>query len=171
LELTPVPRDWDRHYSDASHLDLTPHPLLVQAAGLLPPGEALDLACGPGRHALHLAKLGWRVTAVDASEVALGHLRARAHKLPIQIVSADLEQGEFRIEPAQYDLICDFLYLQPNLFPAIREGIRPGGLFAGVIKLSGGFSLQPGELRAQFDEWKVLYYSESADAKILARKA
>ena len=37
----------------------------------LPPGRALDLACGKGRNALYLASRGFHVTAVDISPVAL----------------------------------------------------------------------------------------------------
>lgn len=166
-----MPRDWDQYYADPAHLDLTPAPLLVEAADLLPPGDALDLACGPGRHALHLAKLGWRVTAVDASAVAIRVLRRRAAGLPIRALHADLESGQFAIEPDHYDLICDFLYLQRDLFPAIRAGVRPGGVFAGAIRLDGSFRLPPGELRALFDGWKILYYSETTAAQIIARKA
>ena len=166
-----MPRDWERHYADSAHLDLTPHPLLVEVADLLPPGHALDLACGPGRHALHLAKLGWRVTAVDASEVANRLLRERAGSLPIEAIRADLERGEFRIAPEAYDLICDFFYLQRDLFPQIRAGLRPGGVFTGAIRLTGSFSLNPGELRAFFDGWKIVFYSETDSARIIARKA
>jgi tellurite methyltransferase len=166
-----VPRDWDQYYADPAHLNLTPVPLLVEVADLVPPGDALDLACGPGRHALHLARLGWRVTAVDLAPVAIKLLRERAGGLPIDAVRADLERGEFRIAPGAYDLICDFLYLQRDLFPQIREGIRPGGVFAGTIRLDGSFRLGPGELRAEFETWKILFYSETESARIIARKA
>jgi SAM-dependent methyltransferase len=166
-----VPRDWDLHYAGHAPIDLTPIPLLVELADVLRPGDALDLACGPGRHALHLAKLGWRVTAVDASAAAIKLLREHAAGLPIHAVRADLERGEFLIAPGAYDLICDFFYLQRELFPQIREGVRPGGVFAGAIHLTGNFSLGPGELRAQFEGWKILFYSETDYARIVARKA
>lgn len=166
-----MPRDWDRHYADPAHIDLTPHPLLVEVAGLLPAGDALDLACGPGRHALHLAKLGWRVTAVDASAVAIRLLRERAGGLQIEAIRADLERGEFQIAPEAYDMICDFFYLQRDLVPHIKAGVRPGGVFTGAIRLAGNFSLNPGELRAFFDGWKVIFYSEAGSARIVARKA
>jgi tellurite methyltransferase len=173
-----MPRDWDQHYRDPANVDLSPVGLLVESVEVLPPGRALDLASGPGRNAIFLAKLGWQVTAVDASEVALRLLRREAGGLTIDVRRADLERGEFAIEPAGYDLICDFYYLQRDLFPAIREGLRPGGLFLGALHLSGNFSLRPGELRQEFAGWKILYYSESREpgrtrhiAKIAARKA
>lgn len=183
-----MPRNWDQHYSDPANVDLAPAPLLVEAAELLPPGAALDLASGPGRNALYLAALGWKVTAVDSSAVAIRLLRERAAGLLVDARHADLEAGDFVIEPAAYDLICDFYYLQRALFPAIREGVRPGGAFAGAIHLfddapaarprNPAYLLHPGELREQFTGWKILFYSESPEpgrhrrsARIVARRA
>lgn len=40
-------------------------------------GTAIDLACGDGRHARWLAAHGWRVQAVDFSEVAIDQARAK----------------------------------------------------------------------------------------------
>jgi SAM-dependent methyltransferase len=178
-----MPRNWDRHYSDPANLDFTPAPLLVEVAELLPPGRALDLACGSGRNALFLASLGWQVTAVDRSAVGIRLLRERAGGFAVDARVADLEAGGFEIEPGGYDLICDFYYLQRDLFPTIREGVRPGGVFTGAIHLfqeerASSYTLQPGELRGEFDGWKILFYSESAGAKsdrpsarIIARRA
>jgi tellurite methyltransferase len=166
-----VPRDWDRHYSDAANLEQTPDPLLVEVAEMCPVGEALDLASGPGCNAIYLASLGWRVTAVDRSAVAIEILRGRAAGLPVAAHAADLESGEFRIARDAYDLICNFYYLHRDLFPRIREGVRPGGLFVAAIYLvdpaatsgphSPAFLLEPGELRREFADWKIVFYSEA----------
>ena len=183
-----MPRDWNQHYADPANVESAADPLLVQAAEFLPPGRALDLACGPGRHALYLARLGWRVTAVDSSAVAIGILRTQSAGLPVDAHLADLERGEFTIAPDTYQLICDFYYLHRSLFPQIREGVHPGAIFAGAIHLfdetcpatprNPDFLLQPGELRTLFDGWKVLFYSEAGDsgrsrrtARIIARRA
>jgi tellurite methyltransferase len=177
-----MPRDWDRYYSETAHTDVQPAPLLLEIADRLPPGRALDIACGPGRNAIYLAQLGWTVTAVDSSAAAIRLLRERAAGLPIDARVADLENGGFAIEPHAYDLICDFFYLQRDLFPALREGVRPGGVFAGAIHLADEkahrFVLHPGELREEFAGWKILYYSEAAEpghsrpaARIIARRA
>jgi SAM-dependent methyltransferase len=174
-----MPRDWDRHYSDPANVDFTPAPLLVEAAEWLPPGRALDLACGAGRNALFLAGLGWHVTAVDRSAAAIRLLRERSAGLEIDSRVADLEAGGFTIEPGAFDLVCDFYYLQRDLFPAIREGVRPGGVFLGAIHLGDSrYAMAPGELRREFHGWKILYYSESPEpggrrtsARIIARRA
>jgi SAM-dependent methyltransferase len=178
-----MPRNWDRHYSNPANLDFAPAPLLVEVAELLPPGRALDLACGAGRNALFLASLGWHVTAVDRSAVGVRLLRERAAGMSVDARIADLEGGGFAIEPAAFDLICDFYYLQRDLFPAIREGVRPGGVFTGAIHLfqegrGAQYTLQAGELRDEFRGWKILFYSESPEpgphrpsARIIARRA
>src|SRR5579872_3307932 len=130
-----MPRDWNLHYADAANLDFTPEPLLFEAAEILAPGRALDLACGPGRNALYLAGLGWQVTAVDRSPVAIHLLRERSGDLDIDIRQADLERGEFTPAPESVDLVCDTLYLQRDLIPAIRAALRPGGVFVGAMLL------------------------------------
>ena len=43
----------------------------VLALAGLERGDALDLACGPGRHATALSKKGFRVTGVDLSPFLL----------------------------------------------------------------------------------------------------
>ena len=181
-------RNWDEHYSDPANLDFAPEPLLVVAVEMLPPGDALDLACGVGRNAIYLARLGWRTTAVDASEVAIARLRQRAAGLAVDARVADLEDGAFRIAPDGYDLIADFFYLQRDLFPQIRAGLRPGGVFTGAIHLfdpaagagphNPAFLMHPGELRDEFAGWKIVYYSEGGEAgktrraaRIIARHA
>jgi len=178
-----VPRNWDEQYANAPNFDLDAAPLLVEVADMLPPGDALDLACGLGRNALYLARLGWQVTAVDSSPAAIGLLTGRAGGLAIHAQVADLAQHQFAIAAAAYDLICDFFYLQRDLFPFIRDGVRPGGMFAGAIHLfdenrASAFAMRPGELRSEFHGWKILFYSESAEpnharrtARIIARRA
>ena len=163
-------RNWNAHYAGPDYLDPPPDPLLVELADTLAPGRALDLACGTGRHAIYLARLGWRVTAVDAAPAGIDRLRRAAPE--VDALVADLERGGYVIQPAGFDLICDFYYLQRDLFSSIREGVRPGGMFAGAIHLAGSFAMGAGELRREFAGWKITYYSEAGgSAKILARRA
>ena len=177
-------RDWEQHYGEAEKLDWSPAPLLVEVAEMAAPGRALDLACGAGRNALYLAGLGWDVVAVDAAAGAVRTARERAAAAGLRLEArvADLEANEFAIEPAGYDLICDFFYVQRDLFAKIREGVRPGGMVAAELHVRDEqphrFVLEPGELRREFEGWKILYYSEARrpgvsrlSAAILARRA
>ncbi len=160
---------WNERYRAGEQIFATPTPLVEKFAASLPPGDALDVACGPGRHALYLAARGWRVTAVDGSRVAIDLLReqARRRKLAIDSRVADLERGEFAIPEAAYDLICVCYYLQRDLIPAIQRGLRPGGTTIVIVHLADSDQPEgtptratPGELRRLFDAWTILHYYE-----------
>jgi len=167
--------DWDERYRRGEHATPEPHTLLVRAMETLAAGRALDLACGAGRHALFLAERGWKVIAVDASRVAIETTLERARKrgLTIDARVADLERGDFVIEPAAFDLICDFYYLQRDLFPQVRAGLKPGAAFVASIHMisedpsedeghNPAFLLKPGELRAEFQNWRIIHYHETS---------
>ena len=104
--------DWDRRYAERELLwSARPNRFLVAEADGLAPGRALDLACGEGRNAIWLAELGWQVTAVDFSEVAIAKARERAARdgVDVDFICADLLDVE--PEPETYDLVL-VLYLQ-----------------------------------------------------------
>lgn len=163
--------DWDERYRRGEHATTEPHNLLVRAVEHLRAGRALDLACGTGRHALFLAQRGWRVTALDASSVGIELTKVRARLLDVEVDArvCNLEDVEFEIERDAYDLICDFYYLQRNLWPQIRAGLRAGAILVAAIHLADGereegnpnFLLRPGELRAEFGDWEIVQYHET----------
>ena len=97
--------NWDAKYSgDGYKHDQKPSDLLVRWLGSLPPGKALDLACGTGRNSLFLAEKGYAVTAIDVSPIAirLAEKSAREKGLTINWIVADLDSYEIR---GQYDLM------------------------------------------------------------------
>lgn len=173
---------WEQRYrAQEETSEPSPNPLLIEAASSLPPGRALDLACGAGRNALWLAQHGWSVTAVDGSPTAIRLLRERAAGLRIETQIADLEKGEFTIEPARYDLIAICYYLQRDLFEPAKQGLLPGGIIVAIALLTepgkdNSFRVEPGELSSYFDGWEILHYREGRDpsqhnaAEIVARK-
>jgi hypothetical protein len=70
-------------------------------------------------------------------------------------------------------LIADCSYLQRDLFPSIREGVRSGGLFIGVFPMSGinpAYLMRVGEGRELFGDWKLLHYIEAERTEIVAEK-
>jgi SAM-dependent methyltransferase len=69
---------------------------LVRFGGCAPGARVLDVACGSGRHALELARLGCRVTGVDVSAEAIGHARSLAAAAGLE---ADLRVGDMRELP------------------------------------------------------------------------
>ena len=127
--------DWDKRYAAVENLWATrPNRFLVAEVAGLPPGRALDLACGEGQNAIWLASLGWDVTAVDYSEVAIAKASARAERdgVTVEFTSANLVAYE--PEQAAYDLVL-VLYLH---IPSTQRGavhakasaaLAPGGTF------------------------------------------
>jgi SAM-dependent methyltransferase len=65
---------------------------LVRTAGLAPGSRVIDVACGSGRHALELARRGFRVTGVDVSAEAIGFARAAADGLAVDLRVADMRE-------------------------------------------------------------------------------
>ncbi|MCM2417274.1 class I SAM-dependent methyltransferase [Streptomyces sp. RKAG293] len=136
---------WDGFYADRSR----PVPFFVARPdeslasyldrGLIAPGRALDLGCGPGRNALHLASLGFEVDAVDLSPAAItwAEDRAREAGADIRFHCADafaLTDTELN---GPYDLIYDsgcFHHLPPHrrisYLALLDRALAPGGHLA-----------------------------------------
>ncbi len=161
---------WDERYSSGQYASADPHKLLREIVSKLKPGRALDLACGTGRNSIFLAEHGWEVTAVDNSVVGVEIARNRAKEkdLNVNFTVADLEKSEFDIEPGVYDLICDFYFLQRDLFGEMKKGLRSGGVIISTIHIYGEgeeprrFDLREGELRELFTDMEILHYHETA---------
>ena len=165
---------WNQRYQAGEQVEKSPPQLVVEFAGNLAPGSALDLACGPGRNALYLAELGWRVTALDGSPVAIDLLRARAHpRIDARLV--DLEATGLEIAPETFDLVLSSYYLQRSLIPVMKSALRSGGLLIMIVLLDPPpgtpTRAYPGELRAFFDGWRILHYGEGELGKPGDRQA
>lgn len=129
---------WDERYAAKDRVfSEAPTPFLVELASRLEPGRALDLGAGEGRHALWLARRGWRVTAVDFSRVGLekAQRRAEAETVEIDCVVADVRG--YRPEPRGFELVL-IAYLHPAplereaIFPFAAEAVAPGGRLLAV---------------------------------------
>jgi len=103
----------------------TPSPWVVRWAVLIrSDGAVLDVACGHGRHARHLAALGYLVTAVDRDAAALDAL---AGLDGIRAVRADLERTPWPFGEAAFDGIVVTNYLHRPLYDALAASLAPGG--------------------------------------------
>jgi SAM-dependent methyltransferase len=165
-------RAWEERYRSrqrpAEDFASDPVPLLARTAAKLPPGRALDLACGAGRNALWLARQGWSVTAVDGAPTAIEILRRRAQEsgLAVHATVADLERGEFHIAPSAWDLICICYYLQRDLFEPAKRGLAPAGVLLAIVHITEpgeqptNHRLAPGALAEYFRGWEILHHCE-----------
>jgi len=88
----------------------------------LPPGRALDAACGTGRHAAHLLELGHRVAGFDLTRGMLEQVRHRG-------IAAAVAEGDLRSIPftdQAFDTVVCGLALAhvDDLQPVTREFAR-----------------------------------------------
>lgn len=150
-------------------IDIAPSAWVIRFAPLIRPGgTVLDLACGHGRHARHLAGLGLHVVAadVDVSGLDAGDPR-------IEVVHRDLEDSTWPWTPGSLDGVVVTNYLHRPHFPHIAESLREGGVLifetfaAGNEKLgrprNPAFLLQPGELLAAFPAFHVVAYEHGIE--------
>jgi SAM-dependent methyltransferase len=165
--MTAVDRErWDAKYAERPWpSEIAPPEWLTRHAKTIPPGRALDLACGEGRAAIWLAEQGWEVTAVDISPVGLSRAKTLADErnLTISWVTADLD--DFPLGQELYDLITVFRFLDRPLAARIPGALRRGGWViyetflsaptAGIVPenhvRNPAFRLQPGELPRLFE--------------------
>lgn len=186
---------WDRFYSDRGRpipfFAAKPDENLVShlERGVLIPGRALDLGCGPGRNAVHLASLGFEVDAVDLSPtaVAWGEERAREAGVEVRFHCADIFSVELPLD--QYDLVYDsgcLHHLPPHrrvsyldlldrvLVPGGHLGLtcfaagamgseRPDEDFYRQGSLEGGLAYTPEALRWIFSDYTEVELRPMAD--------
>ncbi len=157
---------WEERYrSSESGKDEAATTLLVEIADTLPPGAALDLACGTGRNTLYLAAKGWTVTALDGSTTAIELLRlsALARGLEVRSDTADLTAAGFMLPSEAFDLLVIAFYLQRDLFAKAKLSTRPGGLVLAIAHTPDPGEkwtekrAAPGELRGLFSDWEILH--------------
>jgi SAM-dependent methyltransferase len=122
--------DWDQRYAEQRQWSAEPNALVAELLAGLPPGDAVDLAAGEGRHALWLAGRGWRVTAVDFSAVGLDRGRAQPGADRVTWITADVRT--WSPPPAALDLVLvAYLHLPEPDVLALLTGtvgwLRPGG--------------------------------------------
>ena len=107
-------QEWDARYRNSDLVwGAKPNRWVEQEVAALPPGRALDLACGEGRNSLWLAQRGWQVTGVDFSAEAIGKARALEQALPEHTTPIDWQCADATTIdlPAGFDLAL-LVYLQ-----------------------------------------------------------
>lgn len=129
---------WNKEFSVDEYVYGTePNDFLYGMTESLKKGRVLCLAEGEGRNAVHLAKKGFSVTAVDSSQVGLAKANKLAleNKVNIETVLADL--ADFVIHKDSWDSIVSIsCHVPPNLRKKVHRGVVAG------LKKGGTFLLE-----------------------------
>ncbi|WP_306396485.1 class I SAM-dependent methyltransferase [Telluria beijingensis] len=143
---------YDRPPVDLQHLP--PSPWVARFAPLAPGGEALDLACGNGRHTHLLAARGLHVLALDRKPEALA--ASAGENVTTMEYDLEAEGAPWPFAAGRFAAIVVTNYLHRPLFAALAASLRPDGIliyetFAQGNQVYGkpsnpAFLLAPGEL-------------------------
>jgi SAM-dependent methyltransferase len=166
---------WDKKYQNNKIPD-EPIKLISDYAELATGSQALDIACGMGRHSKYLASLGFEVDALDISGVALEQLKEVPH-----IHAKEVDLDTYRLPKERYDLIVCTYYLERKLFSQMIEALKPEGILLFETFLhhpdnerapsNPAFMLQEGELETSFgDRCELLHLQEFWDEDYLGYK-
>jgi len=147
---------WNKKYQNNPIPD-TPIELITQYATLATGKQALDIACGMGRHSKYLASLGFEIDALDVSSLAIESLQNMPH-----IHAKEVDFDTYRLPKNHYDLIVCTFFLKRELFPQIIEALKPDGILIyetfvyhpdnEQVPSERSFLLEEGELENAFKE-------------------
>lgn len=129
---------------------------LLQLLELPAHATVLDMPCGPGRHLIHLAARGLRVTGVDRTQSYLDEARTRLSRagLSAELIHADMRE---LVRPASFDavlhLYSSFGYFDDprddqRLLRSMRESLRAGGCVVLELAVLDGAILDPAQEHA-----------------------
>lgn len=123
---------WNRRFeAEETFLGERPSPFLVREIErikrLAPGRRALDVASGEGRNSIFLAGHGFRVTALDISDVGIAKGKQRADEAGVVIDFRQVDLDGYHINGG-FDLIINFNFLLRALIPEEVAALTPGGL-------------------------------------------
>jgi SAM-dependent methyltransferase len=169
-----VQAEWDGRYAEREQLwSGQPNGALVAEVAGLTPGRVLDVGCGEGADAVWLASVGWDVTALEVSGVALERAAGHARDAGVSVHWVHAELAQAKLAPASFDLVSaqyPALLRTPDAAAerALLAAVAPGGVLLLVHHAGmdtqhshdGGFDpadyVWPSMVAALFDEdWEV----------------
>ncbi len=95
--------------------------------------EVLCLGEGEGRNAIFLAKEGFEVTAIDASDIGLDKLKYRANDECLNVHCINMDLNNWNDEKKYDVIIATYLHMfeedRNSLFNKIENNLNKGGYF------------------------------------------
>lgn len=147
---------WEKKYQNLEKIPTKPIELLKNSISLAPTKEALDIACGMGRHSIYLASLGFKVDAIDISSTAINHLKDKNN-----IFAKEVDLDGYKLKKEAYGLIICSYFVQRDILNQILDALKPNAV--AIIETfiyhkdnqrepsNPSFLLQKGELETIFN--------------------
>lgn len=171
--------DWNERFAEPEHAYGTkPNDFLREWSGRVPAGKVLCLAEGQGRNAVHMARQGHEVTAVDASDIGLSRARELAKENGVNIETCHIDLNDFIIKPEYWQgVVSVFCHLPAELRRRVHAdvvaGMAPGGVLileaytpAQIALNTGGprdaaLCMQLDEIRDELKGLRILHALET----------
>ncbi len=166
---------WNDRFKSKSKRPRQPEPFLIDYVSLLKPGSVLDIACGEGRNSIFLSQKGFKVSAIDFSEIALNRLRkiSNENNLNIETIEMDLDYNDSFKKLKKFDnIIIIHFKLRDDLLELIPSLLSKSGIFLYCIfnqrqleirTFPREFCLKEGELVDKKWALKLLKYTSFKD--------
>ncbi|MCB9630792.1 MAG: class I SAM-dependent methyltransferase [Sandaracinus sp.] len=162
---------WDARYRAGDYPQGDPSWLKHFDEELPTQGRGLDVASGPGRLSIWMARRGLEVLAIDISPVGLALAREAAADEGVKIATRAMDLEREPLPEGSYAMIACFHYRQRSLFPVLVAHLAPGGVIVAELattknaerneKPSKKWLCAPNELIRDSRDLEVLYYREA----------
>jgi ubiquinone/menaquinone biosynthesis C-methylase UbiE len=103
---------------------------LIEVLGLSAGGSVLDVGCGTGRHAIELARRGYRVTGVDISAGMLEQAKKEAQAAGLEVQWRQDDATSFVLSDQFDAVIC----LCEGAFGLLGRGDDPIGQPSAILR-------------------------------------
>ena len=167
---------FDENYFTGKYGLTQTHSDVVYSAGIVKPGNTLDLGCGNGRNSLYLAANGFDVTAWDKNPAGIENIERIKAAEGIDNLKADIKDLNSLSFEGEYDFILStvvMMFLEaktiPGLIANMQRCTKPGGYNLIVAAMDTDdfpctvgfpFAFKSGELSRYYDGWELLKYNE-----------
>lgn len=161
---SPILADYDERYQSAGfYWGIEPNRLCYDIMRLRPPVKpykVLDIGCGEGKDAVFLARNGYRVSAIDISEIGLekGRMLAEQCNTHVDFFKADI--ADYRLTE-KYDIILSsgvFHFLKPELREEVTANLKKftneGGIHAINVFVAKPYVKRAPGKKGERYEWK-----------------
>lgn len=167
---------WNSKFSRDGYLyGLKPNSFIASKVKLFKrAGKILCLGEGEGRNAIFLAKRGFEVTAIDASDIGLSKLEQRAKEEGLNIKTICLDLNDWEAEEKYDAIVASYLHMyeedRAKLFENIDESLASEGVFVGEFFSVNQLNFSSGgpkdeKLLYKVEDFKNHYAFSDADIK------
>lgn len=167
---------WNQKFSrDGFLYGLKPNSFIASKIKSFPANsKVLCLGEGEGRNAIFLAKKGFEVTAIDASDIGLSKLEQRAKEEGLNIKTICIDLNEWQAEEKYDVIVASYLHMyekdRDRLFDNIDESLKENAVFVGEFFSQNQLNYNSGgprdkELLYKVEDFKTHYTFSEAEVK------